>query len=272
MLELEEEVSRIKWNSIGLSEVRRKGKGSLILSNTDHIVYYSGSDEQRHWVGFVVNKNIAHNVISFSGLSDRVAELIVRINKRYHLKCVEVYLPTITYPDEEIEKVYEEIDSIIISSKAHYKNIVMGDFNAKVGPGEIREIYTCSYGIGTRSRKGDTLVEFAERYKFKIMNTYFKKRLNRRWTWMSPNGAMKNEIYHIMTDRPDIFLNVSVINSLNTGSDHRMIRGKARINTKFERARMVAQPKKVDTGKLQHHRRIPSRNPALVSIPPDDLD
>ena len=36
-----------------------------------------------------------------------------------------------------------------------------------------------------------------------------------------------------MTDRPDISLDVSVINSLNTGSDHRMIREKARINTKF---------------------------------------
>ena len=37
------------------------------------------------------------------------------------------------------------------------------------------------------------LVEFAERQKFKIMNTFFKKRLNRRWTWISPNGATKNE-------------------------------------------------------------------------------
>ena len=80
-----------------------------------------------------------------------------------------------------------------------------------------------------------------------------------------------------MMDRPDIFLDVSVINSLNTGSDHCMIRGKARINTKFERAKMVAQPKKVDTGKLQHHRRefqveIQNRFAALASIPPDDLD
>ena len=80
-----------------------------------------------------------------------------------------------------------------------------------------------------------------------------------------------------MTDRPDIFLGVSVINSLNTGSDHRMIRGKARITTKFERAKMVAQLKKVDTGKLQHHRRefqveIQNRFAALASISPDDLD
>ena len=60
-----------------------------------------------------------------------------------------------------IEKVYEEIDNIIINIKAHY-NIVMGDFNAKVGPGEIRETCTGSYGMGTRNRRGDMLVEFAE--------------------------------------------------------------------------------------------------------------
>ena len=87
------------------------------------------------------------------------------------------------------------------------------------------------------------LVEFAERHKFKIMNTFFKKQLNRRWTWISPNGATKNDIDYIMTDRPDILLDVSVINSINTGSDHRMIRGKAKIDTKFERAKMVTQPK-----------------------------
>ena len=77
MIELEEEISRIKWNIIGLSEICRKGKGSIILNNTGHTVYYSGSDEQRHGFGFVVNKNIAHNVISFRGLSDRAAELKV---------------------------------------------------------------------------------------------------------------------------------------------------------------------------------------------------
>ena len=112
------------------------------------------------------------------------------MHQRYQLKCVQVFLPTISYPDEEIEKVYEEIDSIIMTSKAHY-NIVMGDFNAKVGPGEIRETCTGSYGIGTRNRREDML-EFAEQCKFKIMNTFFKKRLNRRWTWISPNRVTKN--------------------------------------------------------------------------------
>ena len=116
-----------------------------------------------------------------------MAELTVRINKRCQLTCVQVYLPTTSYSDEEIEKVYEEID-IIINRKAHYI-IVMGDFNAKVGPGEIRETCTRSYGIGTRNRRGDMLVEFVERHKLTILNTFFKKRLNRRWTWIYINGA-----------------------------------------------------------------------------------
>ena len=174
----------------------RKGKGVIILNSTVHTVHYSGSNEQRHWVGFIVNKNIAHNVISFRGLSHRVAELTIHIKKRYKQKCVQVCLSSTNYPDEEIEKVYEEID-IIIDIKAHY-NILMGDFNSKVGPGEIGESCKGSYGIGTRNRRVHMLVEFAERHKFKIMNTFFKKPLNRRWTWISPNRATENEIDYIM--------------------------------------------------------------------------
>ena len=87
---------------------------------------------------------------------------------------------------------------------------------------------------------------------------------------------MKTEIDYIMKNRPD-FLDVLVINSLNTGSDHRMIWVKAKIEAMFERAKMDAQPKKVDTGNLQHHWRefqveIQNRFPVLASIPPDDLD
>ena len=76
-IELEEEISRTKWNIIGLGKVRRKGKGNIFLNNTGRTVYYSGSNEQRHCVGFAANKNIAHYVTSFRGLSDRVAELTV---------------------------------------------------------------------------------------------------------------------------------------------------------------------------------------------------
>ena len=51
-----------------------------------------------------------------------------------------------------------------------------------------------------------------------------------------------------------------------------MVRGKARISTKFERAQMVAQPKKVNTGKFNIIGENSKSKSRIDSIAPDDLD
>ena len=116
-------------------------------------------------------------------------------------------------------------------------NVIMGNFNAKVGLGDLAKSCIGPYGLGARNTRGDSLINFAQSHQLKIMNTFFKKRLHRRWTWISPNGVTKNEIDYILTDKPHTFTYVSVINSFNTGSDHRMIRGSMTINTRQERER-----------------------------------
>ena len=196
-------------------------------------------------VDFIVNKNIAGNVTSFKSVSDRLAHLTIRINGKYHLNIIQAYLPTSSYEDQEVERVYEDIDNLITNSKAHY-NVFMGDFNAKVELGDPTKSCIGPFGLGSRNTRGDSLINFAESHQLKIMNTFFKKRLHRRWTWISPNGVTKNEIDYILTDKPQTFTNVSVINSINTGSDHRMIRGSMTINTRLERARLVKRPNKAN--------------------------
>ena len=57
------------------------------------------------------------------------------------------------------------------------------------------------------------------------MNTHFQKKAGRRWTWRSPDGNTKNEIDYIMTDTPSMVTDVTVINRVNIGSDHRMAMG-----------------------------------------------
>ena len=39
----------------------------------------------------------------------------------------------------------------------------------------------------------------------------------------NPNGEKKTEIDYILTNRPDIVTDVTVINQVNIGSDHRLI-------------------------------------------------
>ena len=62
------------------------------------------------------------------------------------------------------------------------------------------------------------------------MNTQFQKKAGRRWTWRSPGGNTKSEIDYIMTDKPSMVTDVTVINRVNIGSDHRM-RGSAVVST-----------------------------------------
>ena len=122
----------------------------------------------------MVNKTIAGNLLNFKGQSDGIAELTIRINPWYQLKCIQVYIPTSRHPTEEVEQVNEDIDNILTNSRAHY-NIVMGDFNAKVGPRQCMERCTVQYGLRERNQPGDMLVEFTECHGLEIVNTLFKK-------------------------------------------------------------------------------------------------
>ena len=74
--------------------------------------------------------------------------------------------------------------------------------------------------------------------RFKIMNTYYKKKKNRRWTWRSPNFETFNEIDYVLVDKNNIVKNFEVLNKVNVDSDHRMIRCKVQIDSKQERKRL----------------------------------
>ena len=116
----------------------------------------------------------------------------------------------------------------------------MGDFNAKVG---VRtnpsETATGSFGLGQRNERGDTLIEWTASKDYKIMNRLFQKKIERRWTWRSPDGKTKNEIDYIMTDKPNIITDVRVINRINIGSAYRMLMSNIRLDTKAERKKLL---------------------------------
>ncbi|XP_071842686.1 craniofacial development protein 2-like [Apostichopus japonicus] len=116
----------------------------------------------------------------------------------------------------------------------------MADLNAKVGKKEDgEESVIGNFGYGQRNDRGDGLVEFAISSKLKILNTFFKKKANRKWTWISPDRATKNEIDFILSSDLNIVKDVNVLNKVNIGSDHRMKIGKFPINTKLERQKLL---------------------------------
>ena len=87
MQELEEEVkeNNMKWDMIGLGEVRRKEESFTTLQS-GHLLYHSEANNGQAGVGFLVNKKWKDNIIRVSSGNSIVAELVLRITDRYQLK------------------------------------------------------------------------------------------------------------------------------------------------------------------------------------------
>ena len=241
--------TNIKWDIIGIAEVRRQEEHFITLKS-GHLLYHTNSHNGQQGVGFLINKKLQTNIIEVKEINTRMATLTIRINNRYSMKIIQVYAPTSTSTEDDIEKFYDEL-SQQLKTKSHY-TIIMGDFNAQIGiKQDINEKCTGNFGSGTRNDRGDMMVDWASQHKLKIMNTFYKKKYNRRWTWRSPNGQTYNEIDYIITNKQHIFTDTTVINKVNIGSDHRLVMGSIRINTKMERQKLITHKTiKVDTNKI----------------------
>ena len=96
------------------------------------------------------------------------------------MQIIQVFAPTSSHPDEEIEDYYEFLTNTHMQENCHFK-IIMGDFNAKVS--KIRESPTVGiYGSKEGNDRGDRLMEFAGSTKLYIMNTFYRKKDGRKWT------------------------------------------------------------------------------------------
>ena len=79
------------------------------------------------------------------------------------------------------------------------------------------------------------------------MNTMFQKKAGRK----SPNGVTKTETDYILTNRPDIVTDVTVIHQVNTGSDHRMVMSNIKLDVEVERQTlMTKRPPRVDATQI----------------------
>lgn len=128
--ELEKAISYIKWDVIGLCEVRRIGEE--IREYNEHIFYFYGVKQGIHGVGFLVKKYLKDNIISFQGISDRIAVLKIQLLKSNQpFTIIQVHAPCEQDTKEAKDIFYKDLTDLIQTNNK--KIIMMGDFNAKVG-------------------------------------------------------------------------------------------------------------------------------------------
>lgn len=97
---------------------------------------------------------------------------------KLHTKPVEttimqVFAPTTECSDEEIDKFYDGIESVMKQCGSTDNTIIQGYFNAKTENGKYENIIGL-YGLGTRNTRGQSMVERGSSNDSFIINIWFK--------------------------------------------------------------------------------------------------
>jgi len=192
---LKREMTRLKINIMGVSETRWTGQGDFYSDGFR--VIHSGGNEHQKGVAVVLDKQTAKTVERICYEDERL--MLVKLKgKPSNMIIIQVYMPTTSHDKEEIELMYGKIEELLDrETKGRDYTIIMGDWNAVVGEKREGNIVG-DYGLGTRNQRGDQLVEFCQRRRMYISNTWFKQEKRRRYTWTKPGNTGRYQIDYIL--------------------------------------------------------------------------
>ena len=262
---LEKEMERCNIPICGLSEVRWTGKGHFSLEDR-HTIYYSGPDKlRRNGVGFILSREAARCVLGYNPISDRMISIRLQA-KPVNISIVQVYSPTSTADDEEIDSFYHELQETINKIPSKDITIIIGDFNAKVGNDLESNNAIGKFGLGKANERGERLVDFCNDNELTVTNTLFQQHPRRLYTWISPDGKTRNQIDYILIRRR-WRSSVKVTRTYpgaDCGSDHQLLVAEIRI--KLKSMKRKAPPRRYDVRQINDQYRLEVTNSFQVLL------
>ena len=106
--------------------------------------------------------------------------------KSFNITVFQVYAPTNSAEEAEVEWFYEDLQNLELTPKKDVL-FITGDWNAKVGSQEIPGV-TGKFALGVQNEAGKRLIEFCQENTLVIANTLFQQHKRRLYTWTSPDG------------------------------------------------------------------------------------
>ncbi|XP_008482566.1 craniofacial development protein 2-like [Diaphorina citri] len=253
------EMTRMKINILGISDTQWRDSGNFATNNGESKIYHSSIDSagHRYGVAIIVDKEIDQCVTGFIPISDRVMMLSISSTEGV-INVIQVYAPTVDKPDEDVEAFYDDIKTVLKTTKRHDITIILGDFNAKVG-NIIVDGCTGAFGLGIRNERGDRLIEFCQNEEMVLTNTTFKLPKRRLYTWKSPadgiNGnIVRNQIDYILIRKRfrNSVKSVKTYPGADVSSDHNPVI--AEIKIKLKKVKKKTCKNKIDLSRLKDER------------------
>ncbi|XP_046399941.1 uncharacterized protein LOC124166455 [Ischnura elegans] len=156
---------------LGVTETRWDGKGDFW--SDEYRVIHSGDFHKRYGVAMMLRKEWGERVKFYNRFNGRL--LLVRIGgEPTDTVLVQISMPTSEDPDEDCDRMYENLEEVIKTVNKEDNLIILGTWNAFVGEGKEGTIVGF-FGHGKRDSRGEKLVEFCRKKEMSLVNTLFKQ-------------------------------------------------------------------------------------------------
>ena len=157
-----------------------------------YTLFWSGrkKEERREaGVGFAIKSHLVSKLSGFpKGINDRLMALRLPLSGKRHATVVSAYAPIMTNPDEVKDKFYDDLDSVI-SARPVQTNILLGDFNARVGiDHQIWEGVIATEGIEQCKSNDILLFKKCAEHELLITSTVFRMPTRNTSSWMHPRS------------------------------------------------------------------------------------
>ncbi|MCP3680346.1 MAG: endonuclease/exonuclease/phosphatase family protein [Gammaproteobacteria bacterium] len=169
------ELSRLRVDIVGLSEVRRPGNGEI--SSGGYTYYWSGMSNgaRLRGVAIGISSRLQPSVVEVALVDERIMRLRMKHSLGF-MSLVAVYAPTEIYELEEKEMFYAKLESVLDQCPRRDTLIVLGDFNAVTGTERAGyELCVGPHGSGTRNTNSSLLLNFARSRRLRIAGSWYQR-------------------------------------------------------------------------------------------------
>ncbi|XP_045467858.1 craniofacial development protein 2-like [Harmonia axyridis] len=248
------EIKRHKVDICALSETKKKGKGNIKYE--DYIFIYSGKGKHERatsGVGLMVHGKLEANIENVIYVNDRILQAIFKFQDTSITHIISVYAPDISKPSEEKDAFYEDLQRVLDGIPGKDEIMLLGDFNARVGNGVIRGLKN-RFNEENINENGEQLIQTCAQNELRINNTFFPHKPQHSFTFENSRGQ-KSVIDYVITNKnvhPSKILDVRVLSSANTITNHNLVLAKIRNKVQRERRTQAIQTEKLNIESLSN--------------------
>uniref|UniRef100_A0A914VGL2 Endonuclease/exonuclease/phosphatase domain-containing protein n=1 Tax=Plectus sambesii TaxID=2011161 RepID=A0A914VGL2_9BILA len=179
LIELQTALQDVKVDVLALTKLRWHDIGALDLADSDYRFYHVGPEVNNDTsdTGFLISSRLQKQVQRVECISNRVLFVDIQIDRKT-LRIYAVYAPSTTSNDDHDDAAYKVFlnnlaqtlllkRSLMSGRSADYTHrasemyqIVLGDFNAKVGMQQPYERSIGKFSYGNQNERGHMLIDF----------------------------------------------------------------------------------------------------------------